>query len=60
MKNGQLSAYQLMSRESWREIYRLARTPDRVWADDTDGVNRFYLKYPLKYYLLAVAILENR
>ena len=47
-------------REQFKYAYRLARQPDKYLADDTDGVNRFILKVPLKYFLIAVECLESR
>jgi len=47
-------------REQFRYAYRLARQPDMYLADDVDGVNRFYLEVPLRYFLDALKCLENR
>lgn len=48
-------------RNQFKYAYRLARQPDKYLADDTDGVNRFYLdRIPLKVFLIALGCLESR
>ena len=48
-------------KNEFKEAYRLARQPDLFLANDTDGINRFYLSdITLKMFLLANQCLENR